>query len=60
MCTYQATQQGDLTKHKQFKHEGLKYDCDLCTYRVTKQGDITKHKQSKHEGEMYPPLLIFL
>ena len=35
-CDYQATQQFDLTRHIQSKHEGVKYACNQCDYQATK------------------------
>ena len=53
-CNYQATSNGNLTTHKQSRHEGKKYPCDSCGYQATFKGDLTRHKQSRHEGKMYP------
>ena len=54
ICDYQATQQGDLTKHKRSIHQGLKYPCTVCEYQATQQGDLIKHKKSSHQGLKYP------
>ena len=31
-CEVQATQQGDLNKHKEAIHEGVMYTCNQCDY----------------------------
>ena len=46
VCEYQATTQGDLKRHKQAIHEGVKYACDQCEYHATDQRNLKKHKQS--------------
>ena len=33
-CKFKATQQGDLKKHKQSKHEGVRYGWNQCDYKA--------------------------
>ena len=42
-CDYKVTQQSNLLRHKQSKHEDVHYGCDQCN----------QHKQSKPEGVIY-------
>ena len=39
-----------MKRHKNVKHEGVTYDCDLCDYKAAQPGDLMRHKKSKHEG----------
>jgi hypothetical protein len=53
LCDKDYRQQGDLYKHKQSKHEGVRYGCDQCDHKATQQSSLTTHKQSQHEGVRY-------
>ena len=44
-CEYKATWKSDLTKHKQWKHEGVRYECDQCEYKATDKDNPRKHKK---------------
>ena len=46
-CDYQATLQGNLTKHIQFVHEGVKYVCNQCDYQGSKDS-LRYHLKMKH------------
>ena len=50
---YQASQKGQLTKHRQSVHEGKKYDCTQCVYQATQMGNLTSHKQAVNGGNSY-------
>ena len=41
----QATQQGDLQRHIQSVHEGIKYPCNYCDSEFTKQSSLQTHIQ---------------
>ena len=32
-----------MTKHKQSKHEGVRYECDQCDCKTTQLGSLTAH-----------------
>merc|ERR1711952_128939 len=32
-----------MTKHIQYKHEGVKYACNQCNYQATQQGHMRRH-----------------
>jgi len=53
---------GDLKKHIEVKHEGIRYNCDLCEYSATRPGQVRKHKESQHKltynSFHFPPLEI--
>ena len=39
-----------LKRHKESKHEGIRYPCDQCGYAATTVSNLKQHKESKHEG----------
>ena len=43
-----------LSRHKQFKHEGVRYPCDECEYTASTMSSLKLHIKSKHEGVRYP------
>ena len=49
MYEYAVTRQWVLKVHKESKHEGIRYPCDLCKYVATEQTNFKRHKKSKHE-----------
>ena len=49
-CDYKATQNGNLLKHIQSVHIGVKFTCDLCDYEAKEKRYIMKHKKTKHEA----------
>ena len=50
LCEYGAQSEAGLLKHKQFKHEGIRYNCDLCTYQTGFQEQLTTHKEVRHKS----------
>ena len=49
-CSYIAINKGNLTRHKESLHEGIRYNCDVCPYKATQPGNLKRHKLAKHEG----------
>ena len=49
-CVYKTVDKSTLRKHKQHKHEWVKYECD---HQSSTQGSIKRHRESKHEGVIY-------
>ena len=47
-CEYSATTTGNLKRHIQNIHEGLKYPCNQCEYSATTAGSLKRHIQSIH------------
>ena len=43
-----------LKKHKEDKHEGIRYPCDQCEYSATQISNLKIHKKTKHGGIRYP------
>ena len=39
---------GDLKKHVEAIHEGVRYPCDQCDYRATQPGNVKRHETLKH------------
>ena len=37
-----------LTKHIQYKHQGVKYSCDQCEYQSIYQSHLARHIDAKH------------
>ena len=48
MCEYSATRISFLKRHKETKHEGVRYTCDLCDYAATRKDKLKVHKAKKH------------
>ena len=42
-CDYKANFAGNLKKHRESIHEGVRYPCDQCDYRATTKGNLEKH-----------------
>ena len=52
-CHKTYSGKGELNRHKQALHQGVKYACDQCDYQATQSNNLTKHHQIKHEGVKY-------
>ena len=48
-----AMTEGNLTRHIQSAHVGVKYACNQCNKQFTEQSSLTRHIQSAHEGVKY-------
>ena len=48
-CTYQASNNGNLTQHRRAVHEGVKYPCGQCSYQATSKSHIVRHQRNVHE-----------
>jgi len=53
-CDYTTAYNGDLKRHVNTKHIGLKYNCDDCDYATSDIGNLNKHRNSIHIGVRYP------
>merc|ERR1712098_356272 len=53
-CDFQSAIKGNVKKHVQYKHEGIKYPCQQCDFQATQQGSLQQHIKSKHQGTKYP------
>ena len=53
-CDYVAAKHSYLKRHKESKHEGVRYQCEQCDVSTTTKGDLSRHRRSKHEGIKYP------
>lgn len=47
-CEYQNPVYGNLKRHVEVYHLGIKYQCDQCGYAATRPENLTKHIESKH------------
>ena len=47
-CEYAATKANHLKRHKEIKHEGIRYPCNECEYAATQAGDLKRYKKRKH------------
>ena len=54
-CPLQTTTQGNnyLKRHKEIKHDGLKYQCDQCSNCYTEKRKLDRRMKSIHEGVTY-------
>ena len=43
-CDYTTAWVNDLRRHKEFKHEGIRYPCDQCDYAATTADNLKWHK----------------
>jgi len=53
-CNHIFASKKTLKRHKEAKHEGIRYPCDQCEYSATQMSHLNKHKEAKHEGIRYP------
>ena len=44
---------GNLSKHKKFKHEWVRYECRYESDQCDRKIHLTDHIKSKHEGVRY-------
>ena len=49
-CEYNPRDRGNLKKHKQMVHEGLRYPCQFCEYKSKSKQCLVDHISSIHEG----------
>ena len=49
-----ATTYGNLKKHKDSKHKGIRYPCDQCDFSATTLSNLKAHKNAKHLGIRFP------
>ena len=54
LCDYFCASKQALKKHREAKHEGIRYPCDQCKYIATQISNLEVHKEAKHEGIRYP------
>ena len=43
----------ELSSHKLWYHDGVKYDCNHCDYNATDVINLKRHKLSQHDGIKY-------
>ena len=48
-CSFQSTNRDYLKRHKEIKHDGLRFQCDRCTSSYTEKRKLGKHMKSVHE-----------
>ena len=41
---------GDMKRHQESRHKGIRYSCNQCEYQATKQQHLKTHQQSMHVG----------
>ena len=52
-CDGTYTSTGNLKKHQQRAHEGIRYECNQCNHKATTQGNLKSHIEGVHEGIRY-------
>ena len=55
-----ATQAGNLKRHVESKHEGVRYPCMKCDYVTTRKNYLEAHIESIHEGVSYSCEAVYL
>merc|ERR1739848_84317 len=53
-CDAIFSKTGNLNRHIQTKHAGLRCPCTKCYYQATTQQHLDNHNNSKHLGVKYP------
>jgi DNA-directed RNA polymerase subunit RPC12/RpoP len=53
-CSYSSTQAGHLRRHKNAKHEGIRYQCSLCEKSFSIKDGLTRHVENIHKGTTIP------
>jgi len=53
-CSYSSAQAGHLRRHKNAKHEGIRYQCNLCETSFSSKDTLARHVGNKHKGSMFP------
>ena len=48
-CSYKAKDLGNLERHTDSLHDGIKYVCDVCDYQAKSPKTIRYHRQLKHQ-----------
>ena len=42
-----------LQRHREAKHDSVRYACEKCDYRGTQKGNLKRHIEKKHEGKIH-------
>ena len=48
-CDFITTTSSYLKRHKEVKHEGIRYPCDQCDYAATQPWSLKSHMERKHK-----------
>ena len=49
-CSHQTRQPGNLRRHIEIMHEGIKFQCDKCLYQVNRKDRLKEHIENTHSG----------
>ena len=52
-CEFKSRQKSHLIRHKESKHEGIKYHCNQCDLKFTQKDGLNRHVKTIHEGVRY-------
>ena len=50
---YKSSNKGNLTKHVESLHEGIKHYCKQCDYKAFRRSSLTLDVETIHEGIKY-------
>ena len=53
-CPYSSAQAGHLKRHRNAKHEGIRYQCNLCEKSFSIKNVLSRHVESIHKGTTIP------
>ena len=48
MCESKFTSKQTLRRHKEHKHDGIEYKCDICDFKCSDKSKFSKHKINIH------------
>ncbi|XP_023321216.1 zinc finger protein ZFAT [Eurytemora carolleeae] len=54
LCPYIGKSKSGLQRHKQVKHDGIRFPCDQCNHLARDKVHLKTHKEAVHLGIKYP------
>ena len=51
-CGHQSTTPGNLRRHIQIKHEGVKFQCDQCLFQANRKDRLKEHVNNTHSASL--------
>ena len=60
LCDPICARKNTLMRHKEAKHEGIRYPCDQCEYSASQKGALKRHKEAFMRGSDTPVINVNL